>query len=50
MIKIGSDREFNEKMGQAAHARGAKNNTWGDYADRLIRIFGGYISQQRATK
>ena len=51
MIKVASDRELNEKMGRAAHARGAKKNTWGDYADRLTQIFGDYISQRhkRAT-
>jgi len=37
MIKVASDRELNRKMGEAAHARGV-NNTWGDFADRLIRI------------
>jgi glycosyltransferase involved in cell wall biosynthesis len=47
MIKIASDRELNEKMGQAAYARGAKDNTWGHYADRLIKIFGGQISQRQ---
>jgi glycosyltransferase involved in cell wall biosynthesis len=45
MIKVASDRKLNEKMGQAARARGAKNNTWGDYADRLIRIFNEHVSQ-----
>jgi glycosyltransferase involved in cell wall biosynthesis len=38
MIKIATDQELNRKMGEAAHERGARNNTWGDFADRLIRI------------
>lgn len=38
MIRVASDRELNRKMGEAAYVRGAKNNTWGDFANRLIRI------------
>jgi glycosyltransferase involved in cell wall biosynthesis len=38
MIRVASDRELNRKMGEAAHERGAKNNSWGDFADRLIHI------------
>ena len=38
MIRAASDPKLNQKMGEAAHARGAKNNSWGDFADRLIRI------------
>jgi len=38
MIKVATDREANEKMGRAAYARGARANTWGDYAERVIQI------------
>jgi glycosyltransferase involved in cell wall biosynthesis len=38
MIKVASDRQLNEKMGQAAYARGAQKNSWGDYAERTARI------------
>jgi len=36
MIKLATDREANERMGHAAHARGAKKNSWDDFAERLI--------------
>jgi glycosyltransferase involved in cell wall biosynthesis len=38
MMRVATDRELNRKMGEAAHLRGAKNNTWGDFADRLLRM------------
>lgn len=38
MIKVASDRDANEKMGRAAYACGAQKNSWGDYAERTIRI------------
>jgi glycosyltransferase involved in cell wall biosynthesis len=38
MIRLASDKELNARMGSAAYARGARSNTWGDYADRLIRM------------
>jgi glycosyltransferase involved in cell wall biosynthesis len=47
MVKVASDRELNEKMGKAAYARGARNNTWGDYADRIIRIFNERAAARR---
>ncbi len=39
MIQVAEDRALNERMGQAAHARGAGDNSWGDYADRLLEIY-----------
>ena len=37
MIRTATNREENERMGRAAHARGAKKNSWDDYAVRLIQ-------------
>ncbi|HVM62074.1 MAG TPA: glycosyltransferase family 4 protein [Verrucomicrobiae bacterium] len=36
MIKLGTDRELNQRMGEAAFRRGAVRNTWQDYGDRLL--------------
>jgi glycosyltransferase involved in cell wall biosynthesis len=40
MIKLATDRAMNQRMGLAAHARGAKNNSWDDFAGSLIKICG----------
>jgi glycosyltransferase involved in cell wall biosynthesis len=39
MIRSASDRESNEKMGKAALLKGAMNNTWQDYGDRLLDLY-----------
>lgn len=36
MIRIATDLELNQRMGQAAHEVGARRNTWQDYGDRLL--------------
>lgn len=36
MIKIASNADLNQRMGTAAHAVGARRNTWQDYGDRLL--------------
>ena len=36
MIKIATDLELNQRMGQAAYEVGARRNTWQDYGDRLL--------------
>jgi len=38
MIKVASDRELNERMGRADYERGARRNSWGDHADRVIKL------------
>lgn len=48
MIKVAQDRELNRKMGEASYARGARNNSWGDFADRLIRICHEAIAKKKA--
>jgi glycosyltransferase involved in cell wall biosynthesis len=36
MIRVAVDRQLNQKMGEAAHRKGAVSNTWQDYGDRLL--------------
>ncbi len=36
MVRIATDLELNQCMGQAAHEVGARRNTWLDYGDRLL--------------
>jgi glycosyltransferase involved in cell wall biosynthesis len=36
MIRVATDLELNRKMGEAAHQKGAAQNSWQDYADRLL--------------
>ncbi len=36
MVRIATDRELNQRMGEAAFRRCAVNNTWQDYGDRMI--------------
>jgi glycosyltransferase involved in cell wall biosynthesis len=38
MIRVATERDLNERMGRAAYARGATNNSWDDFACRLITI------------
>jgi glycosyltransferase involved in cell wall biosynthesis len=40
MIRIFKDPGLNEKMGRAAHVKGGVNNSWQDYGDRLLGLFG----------
>ena len=39
MLRLGKDPALCEKMGEAAHLRGAVRNTWQDYGDRLIEAY-----------
>lgn len=36
MIKVATDPQLNQRMGNAAHQKGALRNTWQDYGDRLL--------------
>jgi starch synthase len=47
MVKLASDKSLNEKMGRAARQKGTTNNSWGDYAERLLRI---YAQARKAPK
>lgn len=50
MIKVATDRELNRRMGEAAHARVAKDVSWGHFADRLIRICTEAIEKKKAKR
>jgi len=45
MVKIATDMELNQRMGQAAYEVGARRNTWQDYGDRLLAEY-----ERRLTK
>jgi glycosyltransferase involved in cell wall biosynthesis len=47
MVKLANDRALNERMGRAAHERGALNNSWANYADRLLKIFDSAIARKK---
>ena len=36
MIRVATDQELNQRLGEAAHRKGAVSNTWQDYGDRLL--------------
>lgn len=36
MVRLAQDRALNQRMGEAAHLKGAEQNTWQDYGDRLL--------------
>jgi glycosyltransferase involved in cell wall biosynthesis len=50
MIRTATNREENERMGRAAHARGAKNNSWGHFAERLIAMCRDALEMKRANQ
>ena len=39
MLTLASDHELNRRMGEAAYLRGAVNNSWQDYGDRLLQAY-----------
>jgi len=47
MIRSATNREENARMGQAAYARGGKNNSWGDFADRLMTMCRDAVEKKR---
>ncbi len=47
MIKIASDREMNNRMGEAAYRKGSIRNSWQDYGDRLLQE---YATRLRASE
>lgn len=50
MIKAAADPVSNERMGRAAYARGAKNNSWGDYADRALKFYGEALERRSQAR
>lgn len=47
MVKIATDLELNRRMGDAAYEKGAAQNTWQDYGDRLIAEYEKRLSSRR---
>jgi glycosyltransferase involved in cell wall biosynthesis len=46
MIRVATDRDLNRKMGDAAYLKGAINNTWQDYGDRLLAEYERRLSHR----
>jgi len=49
MIRLAEDRELNQRMGEAAHKKGAVRNTWQDYGDRLLAEYQVRLNRQAAS-
>ncbi len=45
MLRVAQDRELCQRMGEAAHKRGAVKNTWQDYGDRLLSEYAKRLNQ-----
>jgi glycosyltransferase involved in cell wall biosynthesis len=39
MLTLARDHELNRRMGEAAYLKGAVNNSWQDYGDRLLQAY-----------
>jgi glycosyltransferase involved in cell wall biosynthesis len=50
MIQLARDRELCQRMGEAAHRRGAVKNTWQDYGDRLLAEYQRRLEEKRASR
>ena len=50
MLRLANERGLNERMGKAAYARGAQNNSWNDYTQRLLEFYGEAITRARPLK
>jgi len=49
MVRLATDRELNERMGRAAWRKGAAQNTWQDYGDRLLAEYEARLRARRAA-
>ncbi len=47
MIRVATDRELNQRMGEAAFRKGAIGNTWQDYGDRLLAQYQGRLAARQ---
>jgi glycosyltransferase involved in cell wall biosynthesis len=45
MIRVATDAELNQHMGEAAYKKGAMKNTWQDYGDRLLAEYAKRLSR-----
>jgi glycosyltransferase involved in cell wall biosynthesis len=46
MLKLARDRDLNRRMGEAAYEKGAGQNTWQDYGDRLLAAYSGRLEEK----
>jgi glycosyltransferase involved in cell wall biosynthesis len=46
MIRVAQDQDLCQRMGEAAHRKGAIRNTWQDYGDRLLVQYAQRLNQQ----
>jgi len=47
MLRLAGDPALNARMGQAAHLKGARRNTWQDYGDRLLDEYAARLARRR---
>jgi hypothetical protein len=45
MLRLANESDLNLKMGQAAYHSGALQNTWQDYAERLLKEYSRRIQE-----
>ena len=46
LVRVARDRELNQRLGEAAHRRGAARNSWLDYGDRLLAEYGACLERR----
>jgi glycosyltransferase involved in cell wall biosynthesis len=47
MIRVASDRDLNQRMGEAAYLKGGVQNTWQNYGDRLLGEYKRRLSARK---
>lgn len=47
MLQLATDRDLNERMGRAAWRKGAQQNSWQDYGDRLLAEYEARLRSRR---
>jgi glycosyltransferase involved in cell wall biosynthesis len=47
MIRLGRDRDLNQRLGDAAYKKVAANNSWQDYGDRLLSEYNDRLGAAR---
>jgi glycosyltransferase involved in cell wall biosynthesis len=50
MIKLATDRELNQRMGEAAYRKAAIRNTWQDYGDRLLAEYERRVADRASNR
>ncbi len=45
MLRVATDRELCQRLGEAAHRKGAIRNTWQDYGDRLLTEYANRLKK-----